>query len=53
MINGLNLPSYNLKIVGNRLQLTRTFVKVKGCDIKCNKKRNVKKQNGKGLKMLK
>ena len=27
MINGLNLPSYNLKIVGNGLQLTGTAYK--------------------------
>ena len=42
MINGLNLPLYNLKIVGNGLQLTGTTVKGKGCDIKCNKKRMLK-----------
>ena len=42
MTNGLNLPSYNLKIVGNGLQLTGTTVKGKGCDIKCNKKRMLK-----------
>ena len=52
MINGLNIPSYNLKIVGNGLQLTGSIVKGKGCDIKCDKK-NVKKQNGKGLVILK
>ena len=27
MINGLNIPSYNLKIVGNGLQLTGSTVK--------------------------
>ena len=43
MINGLNLPSYNLKIVGNGLQLTGTTVKGKGCDIKCNKKKRMLK----------
>ena len=39
MINGLNIPSYNLKIVGNGLQLTGSTVKGKGCNIKCDKKR--------------
>ena len=43
MLNGLDIPSYNLKIVGNGLQLTGTNLKGKGCDIKCIKKRNVKK----------
>ena len=39
MINGLNIPSYNLKIVGNGLQLTGNAVKKgQGCDIKCDKK---------------
>ena len=52
MINGLNIPSYNLKI-GNGLQLTGTTVKGKGCYIKCDKKKNIKKQNGRGLKILK
>ena len=42
MINGLNIPSYNLKIVGNGLQLTGTTLKGKGCDIKCDKKRILK-----------
>ena len=43
MINGLNIPSYNLKIVGNGLQLTGTNVKKgNGCDIKCDKKRILK-----------
>ena len=42
MINGLNIPSYNLKIVGNGLQLTGTPVKRKGCNIKCNKKELLK-----------
>ena len=42
MINGLNIPSYNLKIVGNGLQLTESTVKGKGCDIKCDKKRKLK-----------
>ena len=51
MINGLDIPSYNLK--GNGLNLTGTNLKGKGCDIKCNKKRILKKQNGKGLKILK
>ena len=41
MINGLNIPSYNLKI-GNGLQLTGTTVKGRGCDIKCDKKRILK-----------
>ena len=52
MINGLNIPSYNLKI-GNGLNLTGTNLKGKGCDMKCNKKKNIKKQNGKGLETLK
>ena len=53
MINGLNIPSYNLKIVGDGLNLTGTTVKKgRGCDIKCDKK-NVKKIDGKGLKILK
>ena len=42
MINGLNIPSYNLKIVGDGLQLTETTLKGKGCDIKCDKKRILK-----------
>ena len=41
MINGLNIPSYNLKI-GNGLNLTGTNLKGKGCDLKCNKKRILK-----------
>ena len=53
MINGLNIPSYNLKNIGSGLQLTGTTVKGKGSDIKCNKKKTIKKQNGKGLKILK
>ena len=53
MINGLNIPSYNLKIIGNGLQFTGTALKGKGCDIKCDKKKNIKRQNGKGLKILK
>ena len=54
MINGLNIPSYNLKIVGDGLQLTGSTVKKgRGCDVKCDKKRNVKKQNGRGLRILK
>ena len=51
MINGLNIPSYNIKIDGNGLQLTESTVKKgRGCDIKCDKKI---KQNGRGLKILK
>ena len=42
MINGLNIPSYNLKIVGNGLQLTGSTVKGKGCNIKCDKKEILK-----------
>ena len=42
MINGLNIPSYNLKIVGNGLNLTGSTVKGKSCDIKCDKKRILK-----------
>ena len=53
MINGLNIPSYNSKIVGDGLKLTGSTVKGRGCDIKCDEKRNVKKQNGRGLKILK
>ena len=54
MINGLNIPSYNLKIVGNGLQLTGTTLKGKGgCNIKCDKKMNIKKQKGRGLVILK
>ena len=45
MINGLNIPSYNLKI-GNGLNLTGTNLKGKGCNIKCTKKKNITKQNG-------
>ena len=41
MINGLDIPSYNLKI-GDGLQLTGSTVKGKGCNIKCNKKRMLK-----------
>ena len=52
MINGLNIPSY--KIVGDGLTLTGTTIKKgRGCDIKCDKKKNVKNQNGRGLKILK
>ena len=52
MINGLNIPSYNIKTVGNGLQLTgsSTVKKGRGCNTKCDKKI---KQNGKGLKILK
>ena len=42
MINGLNTPSYNLKIVGNGLNLTGTTLKGKGCNIKCDKKELLK-----------
>ena len=52
MINSLDIPSYNLKIVGNGLNLTGSNLKGKGCHIKCNKKRIDKKQNGNGLKIL-
>ena len=52
MISGLDIPSYNLKIWSG-LHLTGTNLKGKGCDIKCNKKRNVKKQTAGGLKLLK
>ena len=37
MINGLDI-SYNLKIVGNGLNLIGTNLKGKGCNIKCDKK---------------
>ena len=53
MINGLNIPSYNIKIVGDGLQLTGSTVKGKGCNTKCDKKKNVKKQTASGLKILK
>ena len=53
MINGLDIPSYSLKIVGNGLQLTGTTLKGKGCNIKYDKKKNIKKQNGKELKISK
>ena len=54
MINGLNIHSYNIKIVGDGLQLTGSTVKKgSGCNSIYNKKRNIKKQNGKGLKILK
>ena len=53
MINGLNIPSYNIKIVGDGLQLTESTVKKgRGCNIKCDKEKNIKKQNGQGLKIL-
>ena len=43
MINGLNIPSYNIKIVGNGLNLTGSTVKKgRGCDIKCDKKEMLK-----------
>ena len=51
MINGLNISSYNIKIIGNGLQLTGSTVKKgRGCNVKCDKKI---KQNGQGLKILK
>ena len=54
MIIGLNIPSYNIKIVGTGLELTGSTVKKgRGCDTKCDKKRNVKKQTASGLKILK
>ena len=54
MINGLNIHSYNIKIIGNGLNLTGSTVKKgHGCNTKCDKKQNVKKQNGRGLKILK
>ena len=38
MINGLDIPSYNLKI-RNGLNLTGTnYLNGRGCDIKCDKK---------------
>ena len=52
MINGLNIPSYNLKIVGNGLQLTGTTVKGKGCDIKCDKKKKTKRSRTKDIKII-
>ena len=43
MINGLNLSSYKLKIVGDGLNLTGSTVKKgRGCNIKCDKKRMLK-----------
>ena len=55
MINGLNIPSYNIKIVGDGLKLTGSTVKKgRGCDTKCDTKCDKKiKQNGRGLKILK
>ena len=54
MINGLNLSSYKLRIVGDGLNLTGSTVKKgRGCNIKCDKKKNVKKQTAGGLKILK
>ena len=51
MINGLNIPSYNIKIVGDGLQLTGSTVKKgSGCNIKCDKKI---KQNGQRIKNIK
>ena len=47
MINGLNIPSYNLKIVGDGLNLTGSTVKGNGCDIRCDKKRILKNKMGK------
>ena len=52
MINSLNIPSYNLKNIGSGLQLTGSTVKGRGCNIKCDKKKNIEKQNGMGLKIL-
>ena len=49
MINALDILSYKSQI-GNGLYLTGTNLKGKGCNIKCCKKRNLKKQNGMGLK---
>ena len=42
MLNGLNISSYNLKIIGNGMQLTGTSLEGKGCDIKCDKKELLK-----------
>ena len=42
MLNGLNISSYNLKVIGNGLQLTGTSLKGKGCNIKCDKKELLK-----------
>ena len=53
MLNGLNIPSYNIKIVGDGLKLSGSTFKGKGCNIKCDKKKNVKKNIGKGLVILK
>ena len=54
MINGLNILSYNIKIIGDGLQLTGSTVKKgRGCNTKCDKKKNVKKNIGSGLKILK
>ena len=44
MINGLNILSYNIKIIGDGLRLTGSTVKKgRGCDTKCDKKRMLKK----------
>ena len=52
MINGLDILSYKSQR-GDGLNLTGTNLKGKGCDTKCNKKKNVKKQHGRGLTILK
>ena len=49
MMNGLDIPSYNLKI-GNGLQLTGTTLKGKGCDIRYNKKEMLKSKMVKDCK---
>ena len=49
MINDLDIPSYNLKIFGNGLNLTGSTVKGKGCDIKCDKKELLKSKMAEDL----
>ena len=52
MINGLDISYKNigrgLELTGSGLHLTGSTLKGRGCDIKYNKKRPIKKQNGKG-----
>ena len=43
MINGLDIPSYNLKIK-NSLHLTGTNLKGRGCNIKAKKKEMLKNE---------
>ena len=57
MINGLDIPykqlAKGLELTGSGLYLTGTNLKGGACNKKCNKKRTIKNQNGKRLKILK